>query len=200
MIKALSSNARGRLLSAPQLLINDNELGRLKSKLKIFFAETSQFNTGGSSTTVGGAVDAGTEIKITPHISDDDYLQLVYSLELSRFTEQQVPSDIPPSVQTNNIDSAVTIPDGYTIVVGGLTVRDSTYAKDAIPLLGEIPILEYFFSSRSDKNRDATLFVFIRPVILRDDKFRDLRFISMQKLDEADTPSTFPPSEPAIMW
>ena len=185
----------------PQLLINDNELGRLKSKLKVFFSETSQFNTGVTSTTVGGAVDAGTEIKVTPHISDDDYLQLVYSLELSRFTDgSQSSSDLPPSVQTNNIDSAVTIPDGYTIVVGGLTVSDSTKTKDAVPLLGEIPILEYFFSSRSNKNRDATLFVFIRPMILRDDKFRDLRFISMQKLDEADTPSTFPLSEPAIMW
>jgi general secretion pathway protein D len=200
VIKALASNTRGRLLSVPQLLVNDNETGRLKSKLKVFYAQLNQYNTGGSSTTVGGDVDAGTEVRITPHISEDDYLQLVYSLELSRFDGSQKASGLPPSILTNNVDSAVTIPDGYTIVVGGLTLQDSMKVHDAVPLLGEIPVLEYFFSSRSSSTRDATLFVFIRPVILRDDRFRDLRFLSNQKLDEAAVPQSFPASEPAIMW
>jgi type II secretory pathway component GspD/PulD (secretin) len=98
------------------------------------------------------------------------------------------------------VDSAVTIPDGYTIVVGGLTTSDSTKGKSYIPFLGELPILEYLFSSRKNTSSDSTLFVFIRPTILRDDKFRDLKFVSGQKLGETDVPSSFPASEPAIMW
>jgi len=90
----------------------------------------------------------------------------------------------------------VTIPDGSTIVVGGLNQKNSTLTVDKLPFLGDIPLLGYLFSNRSHMNENSTLFVFIRPVILRDDKFADLRFLSERDVRSAEVPADFPASEP----
>ncbi|HOI56942.1 MAG TPA: type II secretion system protein GspD, partial [Phycisphaerae bacterium] len=68
-----------------------------------------------------------------------------------------------------------------------------------LPILGDIPVLEYLFSSRSKNRSENTLFVFIRPVILRDDQFDDLRYLSAQDRKLADLPEDTPTSEPMLM-
>jgi len=65
-----------------------------------------------------------------------------------------------------------------------------------IPILGDLPILEYLSSSRSQDTSTSTLFVFLRPVILRDDKFEDLKVLSGTAAGKAHLPSEFPESLP----
>ena len=93
----------------------------------------------------------------------------------------------------------MTIPDGYAVVVGGLTRKDFSHSVARIPLLGQIPILEYLFSSRSTNETQSTLFVFIRPIILRDDEFEDLKYLSKLDLERAELPANLPSSEPMVM-
>src|SRR5688500_15225770 len=122
-------------------------------------------------------------------------MQLTYDIELSSFVGT-ARGDLPPPSQVNRVGSTVTIPDGYTIVVGGLSVRNLRESVDSIPILGQIPILKYAFSRTSKTNQDTTLFVFIRPVILREDKFQDLKYISATKRDKAGLQDDCPVSYP----
>jgi general secretion pathway protein D len=195
VLRALATSSRSRLVSAPQLLVNDNGKGTLKSVAQEPFAEILDTNTTQSRTGLGGQKEAGTTITVEPHISEDDYMQLTYDIELSSFVGT-ARGDLPPPSQVNRVGSTVTIPDGYTIVVGGLSVRNMRESVDAIPILGQIPILKYAFSRTSKTNTDTTLFVFIRPVILREDKFEDLKYLSTTKRKEAGVPDDFPVSHP----
>jgi type II secretory pathway component GspD/PulD (secretin) len=95
--------------------------------------------------------------------------------------------------------SEVTVPDGHTVIIGGLTRTDLTESIEKIPILGDLPVLEYLFSTRSKGAVTTTLFVFLRPVILRDDQFRDLKLLSEQELASAGLPSPYPSSEPMLM-
>src|SRR5262249_19218675 len=147
-------------------------------------------NTTQSRTGLGGQAQAGTTITVEPHISEDDYLQLGYTVELSNFTGTGS-NGLPPPSQKNAVSSSVTIPDGYTIVVGGLSAKNFHQAVDTIPILGEIPLVKYLFGSRTNSSQDTTLFVFIRPVILRDDRFQDLMYISETKATAAGLPGDF---------
>jgi general secretion pathway protein D len=90
----------------------------------------------------------------------------------------------------------VTIPDGYTIVVGGLSVKNLRESLNSLPVIRHIPIVNLLFGSRTKNTTDTTLFVFIRPLILRDDKFEDLKYLSEKSGAEAGLPSDFPQSEP----
>ena len=198
VLNALQTNSRARFVSSPQILVNDNGKGKLESVAQEPFAVILDASSTQSLTSLGGLAQAGTSIEVEPHISEADYLQLTYSIELSNFTGA-ASNGLPPPSQKNSVDSSVTIPDGYTIVVGGLATKDFTASTNTIPFLGDIPLLKYLFGTRSKNNNDSTLFVFIKPVILRDDKFADLKYLSGKRLTVADLPGDFPRSEPVPM-
>jgi general secretion pathway protein D len=195
VIRALKSNSRARLVSAPQLLVNDNGRGKLQSVSQEPFAEILDTSTTQSRTGLGGLAQAGTTISIEPHISDGDYLQLGYSIELSNFTGTGR-NGLPPPSQKNSVDSTVTVPDGNTIVVGGLRVKTFRESRDTIPFVDLIPLGDWIFGSRSRVNTDQTLFVFIKPVILRDDKFQDLKYVSERAMQDVGLPGQYPASAP----
>lgn len=198
VVNALANNSRSRFLSSPQLLVNDNGKGKLESVAQQPFAVILDASTTQSLTSLGGLAQAGTSITVEPHISDADYLQLTYSIELSNFTGA-ASNGLPPPSDKNAVDSSVTIPDGYTIVVGGLTTHTLSDTVNTIPILGDIPILKYLFGQRSHTLDDTTLFVFIKPVILRDDKFEDLKYLSGVARHDADIPNDFPQGQPIPM-
>ena len=198
IVRAISKSSRARVTSSPRILVNDNNVGTLSSIAEFPYSSVNASNTI-ATTSFGDYVQAGTEITVTPHISESDYLQLEYSVSLSSFTGQAVQQGdtvLPPPRKSDSVQSQVTIPDGATIVVGGLNRRNFNRTIDAVPFLGRLPILGALFSNRTSSDSNTTLFVFIRPVILRDDKFEDLKFLSEKDAREAGVPADFPRSEP----
>lgn len=198
VVRALQQNSRARVTSAPRILVNDNNLGTLSSVGEFPYASVNASQTV-ATTSFGDYVQAGTTITVTPHISESDYLQLEYSVLLSSFTGAAITQDgttLPPPRQSNSVQSQVTIPDGSTIIVGGLNSRNYNKSVDAIPILGQIPLLGYLFSNHNRTDTVSTLFVFIRPVILRDDKFADLKFLSETEVKAAQLRPDLPGSEP----
>ena len=197
VLRALAQNTRAKIISSPRVLINDNAEGTLASLAESPFTSVNT-STVIATTSFGGYAEAGTKITLTPHISEDDYLQLAYQVELSSFTGQGV-NGSPPPRQTNTVGSEVTIPDGSTIIVGGLNGSRFSDVIDKIPLLGDIPLVGALFSNRTKSRSQSSLFVFIRPVILRDDQFKDLKFLSEGDVQNAGIPADFPSSEPLTL-
>ncbi|MCC7407859.1 MAG: type II and III secretion system protein, partial [Phycisphaeraceae bacterium] len=151
-----------------------------------------------ATTSFAGYATAGTTITLTPHISEGDHLQLAYAIELSAFSGDGG-EGIPPPRQTNAIESEVTVPDGHTIVVGGLNRKDFSETIQKFPLLGDIPLVKYLFSNRSKNQSENTLFVFLRPVILRGDSFEGLKYLSRLDREAAGLAEDLPASEPLLM-
>lgn len=194
IIHALAQSSRAKVTSAPRILVNDNATGNLSSLTEEPFTTTA-IGTTVATTTFGGYAQAGTTVSLTPHISESDYLQLEYSVTLSSFTGAGSPG-IPPPIEQNTVESKVTIPDGSTVIVGGLNRTNYTKAVNAVPVLGDIPVLKYLFSQRDASQQTITLFVFLRPIILRDDQFEDLKFVSERDMRAAGMPVGMPSSAP----
>jgi general secretion pathway protein D len=199
VINALVTDGHARVESAPRVLVNDNATGLLASIAEQPYSSVNASTTV-ATTSFGGYADAGTTITLTPHISEGDYLQLEYAVELSSFTgTADAATGEPPPRQTDRVESKVTIPDGSTIIVGGLNRRTLNRDVSAVPILGQIPFLRFLFSSRSTTASTETLFVFLRPTILRDESFVDLRNLSEGDLRDAGIPTNFPRSGPVVM-
>jgi len=197
VIRALKTNTRAKVVSAPRLLVNDNATGTLSSIAEEPFTSVNASDTV-ATTSFAGFVSAGTTITVTPHISEGDHLSLEYSISLNSFTGSGV-DGIPPPRKTDSVQSVVTIPNGHTVIVGGLKRKDYSKTVNAVPLLGEIPILKHLFRNEIEDESEVTLFVFIRPIILRDDQFEDLKFLSKRDRIAADLPAEYPTSEPLVV-
>jgi len=197
VLRALKTDGQSKVISTPKLLINDNTSGTLTSTLNIPFASINNIDSV-TTQSLGGTSDAGTSISLDPQISEGDHIKLGYQIEFSSFGEGGSDT-LPPPKSSQNISSEITIPDGYTVVIGGLNSTDFGESASRVPILGEIPILEYLFSSRSESNAETTFFVFVKPMILRDDNFAGLKYLSDRELELAGLPGDFPTSEPLLM-
>jgi type II secretory pathway component GspD/PulD (secretin) len=194
VIRALATNARAKVLSAPRILVNDNNAGTLTSVAESPFTSVNASSTV-ATTSFAGYASAGTTVAVTPHISEGDYLRLDYSLTLNSFTGTAA-GGVPPPRQTNSIDSKVVVPDGHTVIVGGLKRQDLSDTVNKLPFIGDIPGLGLLFSNVTKRTTESSLFVFIRPVILRDDQFKDLKYLSEIDSQKAELPSRLPTSRP----
>ena len=197
IVQALSGHTRARVLSSPKILVNDNQTGTLNSISSIPFQAFSQ----GETTTLnglGGNQEAGTTIQVTPHINEDDHLQLQFDIEFSSFVGEGT-GVLPPARQIDRVGSVVTIPDGKTIVVGGLKRSSDTDSFTGVPWLERIPVIRELTSLQSNSLTTTSFFLFIRPRILRDSKFRDLKFLSDLETQDAQLPKDFPVSHPLLV-
>jgi hypothetical protein len=75
----------------------------------------------------------------------------------------------------------VNVPDGDTMVIGGIITDNITETRRQTPWLGDIPILGWLFSRTAKTNTTTTLYFFVTPHILLDRDFADLAEISYQK-------------------
>ncbi len=192
VVRALATHRRARVLSSPKILVNDNAEGELTSVLEIPFTSVNASQTV-ATTSFAGFAEAGTTITVTPTISDDNYLQIDYGVTLNSFTGEGS-TGVPPPRQTNEIRSRVTVPDGYTVIVGGLTSKNGSVEYRGLPWLEKVPIVRDLTGTTIRGLDQTSLFVFLRPVILRDDKFKDLKYVSEEELDDACLPGEFPAS------
>jgi len=197
VLRALESSGRAKVVSAPRILVNDNARGTLQSIAESPFTSVNASDTV-ATTSFAGYAQAGTTITVTPHISEGEHLQLNYSVTLSSFGEGG-DGGIPPPRQTNTLSSEVTVPNGYAVVVGGLKRQDSSETDRGVPLLGRLPIVKYLLGDRTSNESENVLFVFLRPFILRDDAFEDLKHISERDLAEAGVAGNYPKSRPLVM-
>ncbi len=185
LLQALSTSSAANLLSTPSIITLDNQ------ESEITVGQNVPFRTGETAVTGDGLSnpfttierrDVGLTLKVTPTISADGLVRLV----VEQTTESVADSiEDASDIVTNKreIKTTVLADDGETIVLGGLTRDDFTVVQSKVPLLGDIPVLGYLFSSESERRIKRNLLVFLRPTIMlgkaesvaaTDDKYKAL--------------------------
>jgi len=197
VIRALASHSRARVASSPRILVNDNATGQLTSVEEVPFTSVNASQTV-ATTSFAGFAEAGTTITVTPRISDDNHLQLDYAITLNTFTSGGS-EGVPPPRQTEEVTSQVTIPDGHTVIVGGLRRGNHGRTYTGFPILEHIPILRTLTGSHTKNDSCSSMFVFMRATVLRDDKYRDLKYLSQRDLSKARMCGDMPSSKPILM-
>ncbi len=203
IMTALANETDSRVISTPQLLVDDNEEAKVVS-VDRQPTSTAQTTDGGNQiVSAGQAAEAGTSLTVTPQISDGGYLRLQYEIELSSFTgEAQTVGNtvLPPPSQVNTLSSeSITIPSDSTVVVGGLVVDQNTKSVAKIPLLGDIPLFGKLFGDERKGDRKTVLYVFLTPRILRDPGFEDLRLLTRGPQAKAGISNEFPALTPQMI-
>jgi general secretion pathway protein D len=176
LLNAMQSKNYGRVLAKPKLLVNDNEPGNIKTADITYIEKTSAIpvNSGaaGNNTTLIQTskdfqeYEAGIEMNITPHISEGELLRLVIELQRSDFRET-ASTDRPPNKTTSEVKTAVTVPDGSTIILGGMIKLNQHKGGTKVPILGDIPLIGGLFRTIANSDNESKLYVFVKAQIIR---------------------------------
>jgi general secretion pathway protein D len=172
--------------------VNDNEPGQISTADITYVKKQSSIpvtagTAGQQNTLIQTQVDyqeyeAGITLNITPHISEGDLLRLVIELERSDFREKADPEG-PPNKTTSNLGTAVTVPDGSTIILGGMVKLNQSKGGSGIPILSNIPIIGGLFRTINNSDIQSKLYIFVKAEIIRpadgiEEAMRDLENIS----------------------
>jgi type II secretory pathway component GspD/PulD (secretin) len=65
-----------------------------------------------------------------------------------------------PRVTESMVETLARVPDGNSLVVGGFYGESQTGAKTKVPILGDVPVLNFFFKSK-EATKEKTSLVFI---------------------------------------
>ncbi|MDD5307757.1 MAG: type II secretion system secretin GspD [Deltaproteobacteria bacterium] len=117
--------------------------------------------------------NVGLTLKITPHINDDNQVRLEMDLEISEV--KSIDSNMGPNISKQNAVTTSVVRDQQTIVIGGLITDNQVETTQKVPVLGDIPILGFFFRHKSSLTKKRNLLIFMTPYIIRTaDDFREI--------------------------
>ncbi|MBN2139306.1 MAG: hypothetical protein JW720_16000 [Sedimentisphaerales bacterium] len=174
LLEAMQAKDYGRVLAKPKILVNDNETGTISTTDTTYVRKETSIPvaSGGTneSTLVQTAVDfqgydAGISLDITPHISEGQLLRLEITLTRSDFGN--ITGDKPPDTTSSDLNTIVTVPDGSTIILGGMIKLNQGKGGTKVPLLGDLPIVGALFRSVSNSDLQKRLYVFVKAEIIR---------------------------------
>ena len=142
--------------------------------------------TGGAGVTITAGTpqeftsrNVGVEMKVTPTVEEDGYsisLDLNPRVtEFEGFVEYGGPSiaissgttvTVPPGFyqpifSVREITTKVTIWDGATLVMGGLTREEVKKVNDKVPFFGDLPLVGRLFRSKGESSQKRNLLIFV---------------------------------------
>jgi general secretion pathway protein D len=170
LVQALGTSTRANLLSTPQITVLDNVAGEFVSGQNVPFL-TGSILTNSSTVNPYTTIerkDVGITLRVLPRINAGDTIRLQVNQEASSIAEAQTQAASDLVTNRRAITTTVLADNGQTIILGGLTADDYQDTRQQVPILGDIPIVGELFKSRRETHQKRTLFIFLKPTILRD--------------------------------
>ena len=204
LLTLLQTNDDVNVLSTPQLLTMDNEEATISIGRKVPFlngvsggglgalaaAAGASGGTGGANLaglgSLGGVAnvqreDISLELTIKPQINQDGYVTLEIKLKDEDLGPASVIAGQPTTIK-REAKTMVVARDQIPIVIGGLMRDKETQSVGKVPLLGDIPVIGFFFRESSRDTLKENLMVVLTPYIISSPE--DLKSIYKKKMED----------------
>jgi general secretion pathway protein D len=171
IVRALQGDSRTNIISTPTITMSDNVESKLEVAQEVPFITGQYTGTTGTSSAFQTVQrqQVGTILTVTPQINEGDAVVLKVEVESSSLAASSAGAvDLITNKRT--IKTSVLIPDGGTLVIGGLMQDKAINSEQRVPWLGRIPLLGELFRTRDTSKTKTNLMVFLQPHILRDDR------------------------------
>ncbi len=159
-LTALETDSKGKIISSPRVVTSDKTEATIEAGTEVPYQQASS-----SGATNVAFKKATLSLKVKPQITPDD--NVIIDIMVNKDSVGQLFAGIP-SIDTNQVKTQVLVENGGTVVIGGVYTQQITDGVDKVPLLGDIPVLGYFFRSSSKIDSKNELLIFISPKIMKD--------------------------------
>jgi type IV pilus assembly protein PilQ len=168
-LSAMQEEGRGEVISNPRVVTSNQREAVIRQGQEVGYVTIAP-QQGGNATPIPNVQfkDVLLEMKVTPTITNDGRVFLNMNVkkdEIEQFINTSIGS--VPQINKREVNTAVLIEDGQTVVIGGVyEFRDrSDIAK--VPFLGDIPFLGNLFKRKGRSKEKAELLIFVTPKVLQ---------------------------------
>jgi general secretion pathway protein D len=170
-LQALSSITDVRVVSAPRMLVVDNETATLQVGDQVpVLTQVSQSTTSGNAPIVNSVElrDTGVILAVRARIGAGGVIALDVFQEVSDAVRTTTSGINSPTIQLRRLQSTINVMSGETVALGGLMRDRVERGNSGIPILNQIPYLGLLFGSRSSDAQRTELLVMLAPRVIDD--------------------------------
>jgi type IV pilus assembly protein PilQ len=167
-LDATSSLSISDVQAEPSVVTLNNREAQIQvgEETPIRVIDASSAATGGAAVATVTFKETGIILNVTPHITNDGQILLQLHAEQSQL--QNVGGDLGYNFFKRAADTKLLVSDGETAVIGGLTETTVTKNRNAIPILGELPLIGNLFSQTNSQDEKQDLLILITPHVLHE--------------------------------
>jgi len=165
-LHALETNGNTRVLSAPSLVVMNNEQAQIQVGDNIPINQTT-INT--STTTISTSsvqyIQTGVILDVIPRINPGGLVYMEIQQQVSD-ASTTVDANGNPTISTRAVSTQVAVQSGQTILLGGLIKQNESATDNSVPYLGKIPGLQWLFGNTQRQHGRSELIVLITPRVI----------------------------------
>jgi len=168
-INALLKKGNYTIRSTPSLVAQNNKEASVSIVNEIpVLKSTVQAGTGTARDVIQNIdrVDVGIKLKLTPHIIPGGLIRLELEPSIEAVIDPGPEGAYSPVIAKRKASTTVTVADGETIVIAGLTREDKTKNVRKVPFLGSIPVLGWLFTRTVEGTEKTNVLILVTPRIL----------------------------------
>jgi type IV pilus assembly protein PilQ len=166
-LAALQAEGRGEVVSNPRIVTSNQREAVIKQGQEVGYVTIRPATAGSAPTPTVEFKEVVLEMRVTPTITHDGRVFLnmnVIKDEIEGFIDTSI-GDVP-QISTREINTAVLVEDGQTVVSGGVYEFRERDDVTKVPFLGDIPFLGRLFKNTDRQKEKAELLIFVTPKIL----------------------------------
>ncbi|WGS18104.1 MULTISPECIES: type II secretion system secretin GspD [unclassified Bradyrhizobium] len=172
ILDALHAVTNVKVLSNPSLVVVNNQVATLQVG-DVVPVSTGSATVLTTSNTVVNTIDyrnTGIILRVSPRVSVNGTVRLDIEQEISNVPNTGTAStpNLTPTISERRVKSQISVANGQTVLLAGLISEQQNGARNAIPVLDQIPGLGDAFGHQSNSTQRTELIIFIRPQIIRD--------------------------------
>lgn len=187
-LSLLEEQGSVQVLSSPRVSTVNNQKAIIRVGTDEFFVTGVKNNTTASAATTMSSPElelssffSGISLDVTPQISaDGDVILHIHPIisDVQDQTKEVTVGDskfsLPLALRDiRESDSVVRARSGQVIVLGGLMQKSNRASQSKQPVLGNIPLLNLFFKSKSRATAKTELVILLKPVVVSDDSWEE---------------------------
>ncbi|MCL6590173.1 MAG: hypothetical protein K6U80_09495 [Firmicutes bacterium] len=181
-LKAAVERGNARVGANPRVATLDGQTAEIFVGRERYYSLTEENTQGAVTTTKLESIKTGISLKIQPQIAENGEITVRIEPEVSDVATDGAAGDSSlPVLNRRYVSTTVRIKDGESIVLGGLIQRSNQRVKTKIPVLGDIPILSFFFSKNRTIEEESEVLIIITPRILENGAALDEKTITTLK-------------------
>ena len=190
-IYAQITKGNGRIVSKPRIAAQSG------STAKIITGDALPILTSIALSGVNGVqqqvqyVNVGVTLQIAPRVSSDGFVSSHVYCVVSSVTGY---SQGYPTISQRQAETAATVRDGDSFVIGGLIQDEDLKSRSKVPLLGDIPLIGQAFRTDKQTRSKTELYIIVTPHIVHRVGSR-VQAAAVQQTYQAP-PLSIPPAPP----